>query len=218
MFAHKFYRCMGSTLTTLYQTLCMVLFGCLLALWGSTMHPARLCGGFQTIFFCLVCRLPWKKKEGNTLLWHYCTSQKFTVILHHDIVIITLVYRGSILQTRFSHDWSSIAYMVSNKVQLSSNIIPASMIVNSVEHGVTDSREERATIAVHWTWSKYHMPAETQRGWRVRWSILCELGWGWKSNNGLVATLINAIVIKFYTPIICIVWFNSEWNIWHDPQ
>ena len=28
---------------------------CLLALYGSTMHPARLCGGFPTIFFCLVC-------------------------------------------------------------------------------------------------------------------------------------------------------------------
>ena len=38
------------TLTTLYRTLCMLLFGCLLALYGSTMHPARLCGGFRTIF------------------------------------------------------------------------------------------------------------------------------------------------------------------------
>ena len=27
-----------------------ILFGCLLALYGSTMHPARLCGGFRTIF------------------------------------------------------------------------------------------------------------------------------------------------------------------------
>ena len=43
------------TLMTLYQTLCILLFGCLLALYGSTMHPARLCGGFRTIFFCLVC-------------------------------------------------------------------------------------------------------------------------------------------------------------------
>ena len=49
------------TSTTLYRTLCILLFGCLLALYGSTMHPARLCGGFWTIFFCLVCG-PLEKK------------------------------------------------------------------------------------------------------------------------------------------------------------
>ena len=27
--------------------------GCLLALYGSTKHPAQLCGGFGQIFFCL---------------------------------------------------------------------------------------------------------------------------------------------------------------------
>ena len=53
MFAKKFLWANGinftgarGTLTTLYRTL----FGCLLALYGSTMHPARLCGGFRTIF------------------------------------------------------------------------------------------------------------------------------------------------------------------------
>ena len=59
------------TLTTLYRTLCTWLFGCLLALCGSTMHPARLCGGFRTIVFCLVCG-PLKKKKtlslGSSLL------------------------------------------------------------------------------------------------------------------------------------------------------
>ena len=39
------------TLTTLYQTLYIWVFGCLLASCGSTMHPARLFGGFWTIFF-----------------------------------------------------------------------------------------------------------------------------------------------------------------------
>ena len=57
MFAKKFLRVRGinftgarGTLTTLYQTLCILLLGCLLALYGSTMHPARLCSGFRTIF------------------------------------------------------------------------------------------------------------------------------------------------------------------------
>ena len=69
MFAKKFLRANGinftgarGTLTDLYQTLCMLLFGCLLALYGSTMHSARLCGGFRTIFFCLVCG-PLEKKK-----------------------------------------------------------------------------------------------------------------------------------------------------------
>ena len=57
MFAKKFLRANGinftgarGTLTTLYRTLYILLFGCLL---GSTMHPARLCGGFRTTFFLL---------------------------------------------------------------------------------------------------------------------------------------------------------------------
>ena len=47
MFAKKFLRANGinfmgarGTLTTLYRILCILLFGCLLALYGSTMHPA----------------------------------------------------------------------------------------------------------------------------------------------------------------------------------
>ena len=35
------------------------------ALCGSFMHPARLCGGFQTIFFCLVCG-PLEKNKKKT--------------------------------------------------------------------------------------------------------------------------------------------------------
>ena len=57
------------TLTTLYQTLHVWLFGCLLALFGSIMHPARLCGGFRTIFFLLsVCGLLEKKKKKKSLI------------------------------------------------------------------------------------------------------------------------------------------------------
>ena len=70
MFAKKFLRANGinftgarGTLTTLYRTLYILLFGCLLALYGSTMHPARLCGGFRTTFFCLVCGPLEKKKK-----------------------------------------------------------------------------------------------------------------------------------------------------------
>ena len=58
MFAKKFLRAREKkftgarrTLTTLYRRLCILLFGCLLALYGSTTHPARLCGAFRTIFF-----------------------------------------------------------------------------------------------------------------------------------------------------------------------
>ena len=57
-------------LTTLYQILCIWLLGCLLALYGSTMHPARLCGGFWTIFFCLVCGpLEKKNKTKKNCAW-----------------------------------------------------------------------------------------------------------------------------------------------------
>ena len=63
MFAHKKITGARGTLTTLYQILCIWLLGCLLALYGSTMHPARLCGGFWTIFFCLVCGPLEKKKK-----------------------------------------------------------------------------------------------------------------------------------------------------------
>ena len=39
-----------------------------LVLYGYTMHPARLCGGFWTIkfFSCLVFRLAWKKDSVVT--------------------------------------------------------------------------------------------------------------------------------------------------------
>ena len=51
MFAHKKITGARGTLTTLYQTFYIWVFGCLLALYGSTMHPARLFGGYRTIFF-----------------------------------------------------------------------------------------------------------------------------------------------------------------------
>ena len=46
---------------------------CLLALYGATMHPAQLCGGFWTIFFLLGVWAPWnytlcrKTKERGEL-------------------------------------------------------------------------------------------------------------------------------------------------------
>ena len=36
--------------------------GCLLALYGSTKHPAQLCGGFGQFFFCFVFWSPWNIK------------------------------------------------------------------------------------------------------------------------------------------------------------
>ena len=36
------------------------------------MHPARLCGGFRTIFFCLVCGPLEKKKKKNHN--YYCSK------------------------------------------------------------------------------------------------------------------------------------------------
>ena len=37
--------------------------GCLLALYGSTMHPVQLCSGFRTIFFLLSVLVALKKKK-----------------------------------------------------------------------------------------------------------------------------------------------------------
>jgi hypothetical protein len=58
------------TLTTLYRTLWILLFGCLLALYGSIMHPAQLCGDFRTIFLLIVCGLlvtQVEKKKCNVI-------------------------------------------------------------------------------------------------------------------------------------------------------
>ena len=38
-----------------------------LALYGSTMHPVQLRGGFRTIFFCLVCGLLQLKKKRKKM-------------------------------------------------------------------------------------------------------------------------------------------------------
>ena len=51
-----------TTITHFDQNLCV---GCLLALYGSTMHLAQLRGVFRTIFFCLVCGLLEKKKYSQ---------------------------------------------------------------------------------------------------------------------------------------------------------
>ena len=37
--------------------------GCLLALYGSTKHPAQLCGGFGQFFFLLSVLVSLKKKK-----------------------------------------------------------------------------------------------------------------------------------------------------------
>ena len=59
------------TLTTLYRRLCILLFGCLFALYyGSTTHPARLCGAFRTIFSATTLTLPFllRGRWGNTAI------------------------------------------------------------------------------------------------------------------------------------------------------
>ena len=42
-----------------------VLFGCLLVLYGSTMHPAQLCGGFWTMFFLLSVSAHLQRLKGQ---------------------------------------------------------------------------------------------------------------------------------------------------------
>jgi hypothetical protein len=60
-FAHKKMGAQG-TWTTLYRTLCIYCYlGCLLALCGSTLHPALLRG--DNYFFCFVCGLLEKKNS-----------------------------------------------------------------------------------------------------------------------------------------------------------
>ena len=63
IFAHKKITGPPGTFTTLYQTLYILwVFGCLLALYGSTMHPAYVVV-FGPSFFCLVCG-PLEKKTN----------------------------------------------------------------------------------------------------------------------------------------------------------
>ena len=48
-----------------------VYIGCLLALYGSTMHPPQLCGGFWTIFFLLSVWSPCytlSRKKNNKII------------------------------------------------------------------------------------------------------------------------------------------------------
>ena len=68
------------TLTTLYQTLCIWLFGCLLALYGSTMHLARLWWFSDHFFSCLVCG-PLEKKK--TTFSNCLKSDLFALILQN---------------------------------------------------------------------------------------------------------------------------------------
>ena len=76
------------TTFTMFDQNCSV--GCLLALYGCTMHPARLCGGFRTIFFLLSVHSSLKKKNNNNNLsdleskyyWEY--FQKHFVLVPAD--------------------------------------------------------------------------------------------------------------------------------------
>ena len=59
----------------LYQLLTKLKFRLPGALYGSTMHPARLCGGFWTIFFCLV-------------FWSPCytlSRKKYRKVIHRGV-------------------------------------------------------------------------------------------------------------------------------------
>ena len=60
MFAHKNITGTRGMLMTFYQTLCIMLPACLLALYGSTMQCTSTLRWFLDNFlFCLVCQLPW---------------------------------------------------------------------------------------------------------------------------------------------------------------
>ena len=67
MFAHKKNYGRAGYVDDSYRILCIWLLGCLLSLYGSTMHLARLCGGFWTIFFCLVCGPLERKREERKI-------------------------------------------------------------------------------------------------------------------------------------------------------
>ena len=74
MFAHKKITSARGTLTTLYQTLYIWIFGCLLASYGSTMHPARLLNifwWFSDHLFFLVC---------GPLVTHKVEKKKISII------------------------------------------------------------------------------------------------------------------------------------------
>ena len=76
MFAKKILQASGinftgarGTLTILYRTLCILLFGCLLALYGSTNASSSTVWWFSDHFFCLVCG-PLEKKSLLGLIKH----------------------------------------------------------------------------------------------------------------------------------------------------
>jgi hypothetical protein len=56
------------TLMTLYRTLFALLFGCLLALCGSTTNLAHYVVDSRQLFFCLVCSL--LEKYKNCMHWN----------------------------------------------------------------------------------------------------------------------------------------------------
>ena len=77
-------------LTTFTQSCQNWSIGSLLALYGSTKHPAQLCHGFQTIFFCLVCGLLEKKKNRKQFI--VLNGEK-----SHTCQVVSGVSQGSVL-------------------------------------------------------------------------------------------------------------------------
>ena len=63
-----------TNVTTLYRTLCILLFGCQVSLCAYSMHVPHTGQYFRTMwcysdhFFCLVCRLPWEKRKKDKII------------------------------------------------------------------------------------------------------------------------------------------------------
>ena len=53
------------------------------------MHPVRLCGGFWTIFFCLVCGLLEKEKNDKRLFFEHLVLA-CTIILMNDLCLLDI--------------------------------------------------------------------------------------------------------------------------------
>ena len=74
-----------TTITYFTQNCCI---SCLFALYGSTTHPARPCGGFWTIFFLLSGLVSLKKKQNRMLIGRVRLNG------HRRLMIECLVNRG----------------------------------------------------------------------------------------------------------------------------
>ena len=90
MFAHKKFLRVLVTLTTLYRTLRILLFGCLLSLCGHNMHvptlsnTSRLCGAIRTIFSAC-CVVPSKKKRISKInnSWGFWEQLELQFLYRH---------------------------------------------------------------------------------------------------------------------------------------